>query len=497
MRWANFLHIYQPRDQQIDVLEAVVAQSYRPLLTGLRDHPKARITLNISGSLMELFDKYGYVDLIDMLRNLGKEGRVEFTSTAKYHAFLPLISEDEIHRQIKINNETNSFYLGEGYKPRGFFPPEMGYRESMAKVLEDLGFQWVLLDEIACTGEVGQVDYSKVYRIEHSNLHVFFRQRRTSNMIMSAVVRSPESFRQALGDDLKSDRYVLTGMDGETLGHHRPGLEKTFFEFLEMPDMELVTISELMDLYPQEQFEKPHASTWASSAQDIKRGVQFLSWHDPENQIHTWQWEFVTLALRQLAELGQQDPAWQTMRQKMDAALASDHFWWASAKPWWSLEMIESGAFHLLDVIKAVPNLSHGVLTEAQAYYQKIISTAFQWQRSGKIHQMMHEQEGIKRIPFKERTLGKGGEEEGVYHAFIEMMRGQEQVAVKAKEYEKAILWRDAIYKLEQEWDIYDAVNAIDLLRTQLPNGEVEKTIESYKGKYRQIRGGQPEQRGG
>jgi len=159
--------------------------------------------------------------------------------------------------------------------------------------------------------------------------------------------------------------------------------------------------------------------------------------------------------------------------------------------------MIESGAFHLLDVIKAVPNLSHGVLTEAQAYYQKIISTAFQWQRSGKIHQMMHEQEGIKRIPFKERTLGKGGEEEGVYHAFIEMMRGQEQVAVKAKEYEKAILWRDAIYKLEQEWDIYDAVNAIDLLRTQLPNGEVEKTIESYKGKYRQIRGGQPEQRGG
>jgi len=64
------------------------------------------------------------------------------------------------------------------------------------------------------------------------------------------------------------------------------------------------------------------------------------------------------------------------------------------------------------------------------------------------------------------------------------------------KEYEKAILWRDAAYKLKNKLDIYDTINAIDLLRIEIPHEEVEKTIEEYKDKYRKIRGGQPEQRG-
>ena len=43
---------------------------------------------------------------------------------------------------------------------------------------------------------------------------------------------------------------------------------------------------------------------------------------------------------------------------------------------------------------------------------------------------------------------------------------------------------------------MYDSINAIDLLRLEIPNKEVEERIEKYKEKYRQIRGGQPEQRG-
>ena len=110
MYWANFLHIYQPAEQQPDVLEAIVAQSYRPLLEGLKKHKRVNLTLNISGALFELFDKYGYKDLIDILRDLGKENRIEFTSSTKYHALLPFLSEDEIIRQVKINDETNKFF---------------------------------------------------------------------------------------------------------------------------------------------------------------------------------------------------------------------------------------------------------------------------------------------------------------------------------------------------------------------------------------------------
>ena len=89
MKWANFLHLYQPAEQQPEILEAVVVQSYRPIIAHLKENKKVRLTINITGALLELFDKYNYRDLIDDLRIVGEEGRVEFTGSAKYHAFLP------------------------------------------------------------------------------------------------------------------------------------------------------------------------------------------------------------------------------------------------------------------------------------------------------------------------------------------------------------------------------------------------------------------------
>ena len=115
-------------------------------------------------------------------------------------------------------------------------------------ILEDLGFKWIILDEIACGGEPGHVDYKKVYKIKDSNLLVFFRERRLSNLIMSAVVRSEETLKEAMKDDLKSGRYLVTAMDAETFGHHRPGLEKMLFDVLAAPEFELIQISDIPNI---------------------------------------------------------------------------------------------------------------------------------------------------------------------------------------------------------------------------------------------------------
>jgi len=496
MRWANFLHFYQPADQQPDILEAVVVQSYRPILKGIKENPRVRITLNVTGALMELFDKYRYRDLIEDLRKLGKEGRIEFTSSAKFHAFLPFLEEKEIIRQIKANDETNKFFLGEAYQPKGFFPPEMAYSETLPEIIEDLRFEWMILDEIAYNGKVGQIDYQKLYQVKDTNLKIFFRERRLSNLIMSAVVRSRKTLLEALKGDLKSGRYIVTAMDGETFGHHRPGLEKLLFEIFNAKEFDLITISEIFKHHKEIKKVDPIKSTWASSEQDIERNIQFLSWSDPDNVVHMWQWDFVNLVLSEVYVMDKNHKGYQAVRQKMDVALASDHFWWASAKPWWSLEMIEDGAYRLLETLRMIPGVDSQKLDQARDYYEKIVSTAFNWQRTNKIRQMAMEQKSILRIPFKDRTLGKGGAESGVYYAFLDMMKGLEKKAVKAREYEKSILWRDAIYKLENKLDIYDTINAIDLLRIEIPHKEVEETIVKYKEQYRKIRGGQPEQRG-
>jgi alpha-amylase/alpha-mannosidase (GH57 family) len=497
MNWANFLHFYQPADQQPDILEAVVTQCYRPVLEGFRDQPKVRLTVNINSTLLELFDKYKYHDLLDILRGLGQEGRVEFTSSAKYHPVLPFLNEKETIRQIQLNNETSTFFLGKAFQPKGFFPPEMAYKKELAPLIAGLGFEWIILDEIAFSKDSDlKIDYTKLYRIKDTPLKVFFRERRLSNLIMSAIVRSKESLLETLKADLKSDRYVVTAMDGETFGHHRPGLEKALFDIFSSDKFKLVTLSDLAQLYHTVQEVEPVTSTWASSREDIEKNIQFLSWSDPENQIHTLQWKFTALALNDVYAMDTKNLLYEEVRHKMDVALASDHFWWASAKPWWSLEMIEDGAFRLLDTIRSIPYISNDELNKARDYYEEIVITAFNWQRTGKIRSMMREQISRLRIPFKDRTLGAGGTEEAVYHAFTQMIQDLEQAAAKKGEYEKAILWRDALYKLDNKLDIYDTVNAIDLLRTEIPHGEVEATIEKYKAAYNKIRGGQPEQRG-
>ncbi len=85
--------------------------------------------MNISGALLELFDKHGYRDLIDIAKELLDEGRLELTGSAKFHAFLPLLESDEVERQIKINEETLYFFFGDSYEPNGFFPPEMAFKK--------------------------------------------------------------------------------------------------------------------------------------------------------------------------------------------------------------------------------------------------------------------------------------------------------------------------------------------------------------------------------
>src|SRR3989338_6826989 len=50
--------------------------------------------------------------------------------------------------------------------------------------------------------------------------------------------------------------------------------------------------------------------------------------------------------------------------------------------------------------------------------------------------------------------------------------------------------------KIENKNDIYDLVHATELLRLEIPNKDIEAMLDKYTAKYKEIRGGQPEQRG-
>ena len=498
MTWLNFLHFYQPHHQQKDILDAVVAQCYAPLFKKFGKLDKnTSITININGALLDLFHKHGYDILIQLLKKALENRSVEITGSAKYHAFLPLISESEIERQIKINQDTLKKYFGDLWQPEGFFSPEMGFDPKIIPIIQKMGYKWILLDEIAYAKGKEFPKYDKLYEIEGSDIKVFFRNRRVSNLIMSGVARDLETVKQGISQEMKNNEYLVTAMDGETFGHHHPGLENFLFQILDSKEFKITSISEYL-YNKQNKLEtdrvRSYLSTWASSMSDIDENIQFLSWKDPDNEIHDYQWKLFNLVLSELNNYPKNEENILESRRKMDSAMSSDHFWWASAKPWWSLEMIENGAYRLVEVMESIPNVSEEKLREAHSLYEKIISTSFEWQRTGKIREMNRQQNEILRIPFRKRTL-EGGEP-GVYNAFLDLMKNLELDSAKSRDYEKAALWRDAQYKLENKLDIYDTIHVVDLLRQNMPNAEIEKIIEEYKKEYRKIRGGQPEQRG-
>ncbi len=490
MKWANFLHIYQPFDQTKEILAAVANQSYRRLFSEMRKIPGMKLTLNINAALSEILMENGFKDVIEDIKALAAEGKLEFTESAKYHAFLPLLDEKEIERQIVINNQSNKKIFGDFYRPRCFFPPEMAYSEKVARVAAKLRYPLILLDEISYNGKIETAPFDKLFKIKGCGIAAIFRQRRISNLIMSGVVRDEKSFFEALAGQSENE-YLLTAMDGETFGHHRPGLELFLFKILESTAKNQIFISEIPDYFKIEDEISPVEATWASSENDIREGRQFFSWHDAKNKIHRLQWQFLNFTL-DIFEKKEKTSA--RARQKIDQALASDQFFWASGEPWWSIEMIEKGAWQTFDALISIGGRPKNAVEKGRTFYNQILDEAFLWQRKGKIEELARKYQEAVKIPFKERTLEAGKPE--VYGAFMETMKKKMKEAAAEENFEKAILWRDAVWKLETKNDIYDAIHATDLLRQEVTPGELEKLMDGYKEKYKKMQSGQPEIRG-
>ncbi|HEY2003780.1 MAG TPA: hypothetical protein VGH44_01540 [Candidatus Saccharimonadia bacterium] len=486
--WANLLHFYQPHGQKRQIIDMITAQCYRPVAEGLLANRDARVTINFTGVLLEQLDQAGHGDVIDMYTDLVRRGQVELVGSGKYHAILPLLPLDEARRQVEENTKTNRKYFGSDFKPRGVFLPEMAWDPKLAPMLEELGFEWVVLDELAARGSKGGVDWQQTYTVTGSSLKAVFREHRLSTML-AWISRDAAHLKAEAKEELVPGRYVVTAMDGEVFGHHRAGHDRALFEMLSDPEIGAVKMSEVFDKFPPGEALKTTACTWASSEDDIAKGIQFISWDDPHNRIHQLQWELLRLAVEQVDALPHDEAVYRRLRQRLDPAVASDQFYWAAGKPWWMIEYIERGAHDLLTIIQEVPGAETGAAQRGLALYREIMELAYDWQRSGKIDSPQER----PRIPFKERTLEAG--DRGTWEAFVDMMRHEEKRAAERGSYEEAILWRDAVNKLEQKLDMYDAVHAVDLIRQRLPHEEIEDTIAQYKARYNRIRGGQLEQR--
>jgi len=372
--WANFLHIYQPPTQFPVMLRQIAEQSYFELTALLRTNPKAKITLNINGSLTEQLETQGLGLLLEQIKELADRGQIEFTGSAKYHPILPKLPKEEIKRQIELNTETNRKFFGNFWKPQGFFPPEMAYSQDVAEVVTQSGFKWMILSEYGFPPDIStRPDNSVIYSHKGLPLKLFFRDHQTSIDLAFGKIWSATDFMTMVERETQPGQYLLTAMDGETFGHHRPGLEKVLAEIYAHPATDSKLVSELLDIYPKGPEVEPLPSSWGLEEEDLKRGYPYPRWDYPGNSIHSRQWELVNLAIKSVWAIAKTDPGYQAMREKLDRALHSDQFWWAGGRPNWHFRMVEMGGRMLKDIVQESPGASPEDKNQALNLYREIV----------------------------------------------------------------------------------------------------------------------------
>lgn len=475
MKISFLLHFYQPHNQQDDILDRVVNESYRPLVEGLLKRPRAKVVVNINGALLDLLTEKGYTDIIEGLNTLLARSQIEVTASAMYHAFLPLIPKDEILRQIELNDRAQKRAFGKNYKPSGFFSPEMAVNDRVFSCVSKQRLSWIATPSLSYVN--GHPSPNKLYRHSKHDVYTMFRNKRVSSLILSSVVRDAKTLIKETQDLHDTDEYWFCVMDAETFGHHRIGHEKVLFDILDNSFFEPSTATELLKLPLDTEKADLRDCTWTNSEQDFHLDDynSFVLWKDPTNPIHKKQWAFTNYVLDTLLNNKNKESShYKKARKMMDKALASDQYWWASVKPWWSLEMVESGAFELLEVVKVLfGGKNTDEVKKAEKYYRDILDKAFYWQRSGYIRKKHLENSATyMQDPFKKRAPAEW------FNQLVLEFEDEMKKASQNQDFERAIKWRDALLKIKQNTDIHDVLHVVDELWSARKIPELKPFLE-------------------
>jgi alpha-amylase/alpha-mannosidase (GH57 family) len=323
------------------------------------EHDNVKISLNINAVLIEMLYEFDLSDTIEILQNLVSSNKIEITGTAKFHPILPLIPQKESERQIEINEEILRKEFNQ-WERGGFFPPEMSISSQVAKYIRELGYKWVIVSGVACP-----VDWStdQIYT-SPNGLLLFFRDDILSNKIAFNNITAKGFVEEIKGkvkknkEQKQKDKFIITGMDSETFGHHIKKFERTFLsKALELindqKEIKIEFISDLSKFFPINK-EKiiPKDSSWSTTYDDMKADIPYSLWDHPDNRVHTLYWKIVRslnnlMNLIENLDLKQNWDAerhYDTSRWFYDRGICSDTTWWGNPnRGTWSPNLIYKG----------------------------------------------------------------------------------------------------------------------------------------------------------
>lgn len=272
------------RENNQDILQKVAAKSYIPtnqhLLELLEEHPEFKLSLSITGTVLEQLEKWAPEALASFQR-LTETGRVEIVAETYHHSLAFFYSRSEFEIQVQMHREKVQKLFGQ--TPKVFRNTELAYNNQLARWADEQGYQAVLSEGWDPVLEWRSPNY--VYRPPQTeNIRLLMKNYKLSDDVAFRFgdhdwVEWPltaDKFSHWLSEEKDATNFNLF-MDYETFGEHQWS-ESGIFDFLRQLPKEwlkteghsFMTVSEAATTIPAVgEVDVPHTITWADTERDL------------------------------------------------------------------------------------------------------------------------------------------------------------------------------------------------------------------------------------
>jgi 4-alpha-glucanotransferase len=212
------LHNHQPEGNFDHVFRRGYDDCYRPVLDLIAAHPRLRLALHHSGTLLEWLDANQPAYLTD-LRALVERGQVEVLGGGFYEPMLAVLPEADAQGQLALMSEFCAQRLGA--RPRGMWLAERVWEPALAETIARAGLGYTLVDDthFRYAGMGGKLDGYYVTEKAGAAVAIFPIAKELRYAIPFMQVHETMQTLDTLLDAREGRDVILTyGDDGEKFG---------------------------------------------------------------------------------------------------------------------------------------------------------------------------------------------------------------------------------------------------------------------------------------
>lgn len=144
VRLCLVLHNHQPVGNFSHVIESAFHDSYLPFLDVWERYPGIKLTLHMSGPLLDWLDS-NQPAYLDRIASAVIDGRLELLGGADYEAILPMLPRRDRRSQLQAMSHRLQERFGAGV--RGIWVPERVWEADLVTDLADVGIEYTILDD--------------------------------------------------------------------------------------------------------------------------------------------------------------------------------------------------------------------------------------------------------------------------------------------------------------------------------------------------------------